>query len=38
MKVYLETTMFNYFFDSERDGHRDTIRMFEAIGRGEYKG
>ena len=38
MKLYLETTMFNYFFDAERDGHADTIRMFEAIGKGKYEG
>jgi predicted nucleic acid-binding protein len=37
-RVYLETTMFNYYFDTERDGHPDTVRMFEAIGRGEYEG
>ena len=38
MRVYLETTMFNYFFDTDRDGHADTVRMFEAIGKGEYEG
>ena len=38
MKLYLETTMFNYYFDAERDGHADTVRLFEAIGRGEYEG
>jgi predicted nucleic acid-binding protein len=37
-RVYLETTMFNYYFDEERDGHADTVRMFEAVGRGEYEG
>ena len=38
MKLYLETTMFNYYFDAERDGHADTVRLFEAIGKGEYEG
>ena len=38
LRVYLETTIFNYYFDAERDGHADTVRMFEAIGRGEYEG
>ena len=38
MKLYLETTMFNYYFDTDRDGHADTVRLFEAIGRGEYEG
>ena len=30
--------MFNYFFDTDRIGHADAVRMFEAIGRGEYEG
>jgi len=30
--------MFNYFFDTDRDGHAATVRMFEAIGKGEYEG
>jgi len=38
MKLYLETTMFNYYFDTERDGHADTVRLFEVIGRGEHEG
>ena len=38
LKLYLETTMFNYFFDTERDGHADTVKLFETIGRGEYEG
>ena len=29
LRLYFETTMFNYFFDTERDGHADTVRMFE---------
>ena len=38
LRVYLEITMFNYYFDTECDGHADTVRMFEAIGKGEYEG
>jgi len=38
MRLYLETTMFNYFFDTEREGHEDTVRLFEAIGTGEHEG
>ena len=38
MKFYLETTMFNYFFDADRDGHVATVALFEAIGRGEFEG
>jgi len=30
--------MFNYYFDTDRDGHTSTVRMFEAIGCGEYEG
>ena len=36
--LYLETTVFNYYFDANRDGHKDTVRLFEAIGAGEYEG
>jgi hypothetical protein len=24
-KIYLETTVFNYYFDTERDAHEDTV-------------
>jgi predicted nucleic acid-binding protein len=37
MKLYLETTMFNYYFDTERDGHADTVRMFEEIREGKHE-
>jgi len=37
-KVYLETTMFNYYFDTDRDAHHATVALFEAIGRGEFEG
>jgi hypothetical protein len=30
--------MFNYYFDVKRDGHADTVRLFEAIGAGAYEG
>jgi predicted nucleic acid-binding protein len=35
--AYLETTMFNYFFDEARDGHLATIAFFEAVGSGEIE-
>jgi predicted nucleic acid-binding protein len=38
LRIYLETTLFNYYFDVERDGHSDTVKLFEAIGAGEYEG
>ena len=37
-RLYLESTMFNYYFDIDRDGHEDTVRLFEAIRAGEYEG
>jgi predicted nucleic acid-binding protein len=36
--VYLETTVFNYYFDETKDAHRTTVAFFEAIGRGEFDG
>jgi len=38
LKLYLETTLFNYYFDTNRDGHRDTVALFEAIGKGAFDG
>ena len=35
-KVYLETTMFNYYFEPERDAHADTVKLFEEIRTGKY--
>ena len=37
-KVYLETTMFNYYFDDKKDGQPFTIAFYEAIGSGQYEG
>jgi len=37
MKLYLETTMFNYYFDNQRDGHADTVRLFEMIREGKHE-
>jgi predicted nucleic acid-binding protein len=38
LRLYLETTVFNYYFDTDRDGHEDTVRLFEAISAGEFEG
>jgi len=38
LRVYLETTVFNFFFDTHLEGHAETVRIFEAIGRSEYEG
>lgn len=37
MKLYLETTAFNYFFDENRDGHEATVLLFEAIRTGVHE-
>ena len=37
MKLYLETTIFNYYFDSERDGHTETLKLFEKIHAGDHE-
>lgn len=36
-KIYLETTMFNYYFDTDRDAHADTVTLFEACALGKFK-
>jgi len=36
-KIYLETTMFNYFFDADRDAHPATVKLFEEIAAGKYE-
>ena len=35
-KIYLETTLFNYYFDSDRDAHADTVKLFAEIAEGKY--
>ena len=37
MKLYLETTVFNYYFDKDREGHKDVLRLFEAIKAGKFE-
>jgi predicted nucleic acid-binding protein len=37
MKLYLETTMFNYYFDEDRDGHADTVELFKEIHEGRHQ-
>ncbi|GHT00484.1 hypothetical protein AGMMS50276_26360 [Synergistales bacterium] len=36
LRLYIETTVFNYYFDEDRDGHADTVRLFDAVGAGEF--
>jgi len=37
LKIYLETTVFNYYFDEDRDAHADTVQLIEAVRRGEFE-
>jgi predicted nucleic acid-binding protein len=36
-RIYLETTMFNYYFEPEREAHADTVKLFEEIKAGKYQ-
>ena len=36
-KIYLETTMFNYYFDKDRDAHADTVTLFEECAAGKFE-
>jgi predicted nucleic acid-binding protein len=29
--------MFNYYFDTDREGHADTVKLFETIKEGKYE-
>lgn len=31
LRLYLETTVFNYYFDEDRQGHEDVLKLFEAV-------
>ena len=37
MKIYLETTLFNFYFDAERDAHAATVGLFKEIAAGNYE-
>jgi predicted nucleic acid-binding protein len=36
-KIYLETTLFNYYFDEDRDAHADTVTLFEECAVGKFE-
>jgi hypothetical protein len=36
-KVYLETTIFNYYFDEGKNAQPATVDFFEAIGSGLFE-
>ena len=37
LKIYLETTIFNYYFDYDRDAHPYTLKLFDEIKQGKYE-
>ena len=36
-KIYLETTLFNYYFDTERDAYKPTVKLFDEIKSGKFE-
>jgi len=36
-RIYLETTLFNYYFDTDRDAHADTVTLFKEIAAGKFE-
>jgi predicted nucleic acid-binding protein len=36
-KVYLETTLFSYYYDEDRDAHADTVTLFEECSEGKFE-
>ena len=36
-KAYLETTVFNHYFDTDREAHADTVQLFLQIRAGQYE-
>jgi predicted nucleic acid-binding protein len=37
LKIYLETTMFNHYFDTDRETHADTVKLFREVQAGKYE-
>jgi hypothetical protein len=37
LKVYLETTLFNFYVDENRDAHAYTVKLFKEIAEGKYE-
>ena len=37
LKVYIETTLFNFYFDKDREAHADTVRLFKDIAARKYE-
>jgi predicted nucleic acid-binding protein len=37
LKAYIETTLFNYYFDTDRDAHADTVSFFDDCASGKFE-
>jgi predicted nucleic acid-binding protein len=37
LKIYLESTLFNYYIDEDRDAHADTVTLFEECAAGKFE-
>ena len=36
-KIYIETTIFNYYFDTDRDAHADTVTLLNECAAGKFE-
>ncbi|MCL2500397.1 MAG: hypothetical protein FWE90_08680 [Defluviitaleaceae bacterium] len=36
-KIYIETTLFNFYFDKNREAHAATVKLFKEIAVGKYE-
>jgi len=36
-RIYIETTLFNFYFDKDRDAHAETVKLFKDISAGKYE-
>ena len=36
-RIYLETTVFNHYFDTDREAHAATVKLFREIQAGKYE-
>jgi len=36
-RIYLETTMFNHYFDTDREAHAATVELFKEIQAERYE-
>jgi predicted nucleic acid-binding protein len=36
-KIYLETTVFNHYFDTDREAHPATVKLFKEIRAGKFE-